>query len=100
MATRIRSRYASRAVYVFRDGLDSRTDYMRLGTTLDTSTRVRPTVRAAPGDRMADISRRHLGDPRLWWVVAAANPQVFYPLDIVEGGVVVIPDAKDAQVLR
>ena len=40
---------------------------------------------------MAAMSNQYLGSPSLWWVVADANPDIFYPLDLQATDVVKIP---------
>jgi hypothetical protein len=46
------------------------------------------------GDRFDMIAAREYGDPLLWWVLARANPEVFYPDAIPAGAVIRIPDAQ------
>ena len=36
-----------------------------------------------PGDRLDTLAQAYYGDPRLWWVIAQANPDAFFPADIV-----------------
>lgn len=66
----------------------------------------RPTVYRAPqqqaqrflhyqvvfGDRFDLLAYRYYGDPTLWWLIADANPEVFYP-DLVTGSVIRIPQS-------
>lgn len=47
---------------------------------------------AVDGDRYDIIANREYGDARLWWVLARANPEVFYPEEIPVGAVLRIPD--------
>lgn len=35
------------------------------------------------GDRLDTIAQEFYGDPRLWWVIAEANPDVFFPADLI-----------------
>ena len=37
----------------------------------------------APGDRLEMLAQDYLGDPRLWWAIAQANPQVIFPADLI-----------------
>lgn len=46
------------------------------------------------GERLDAIAARELGDPELWWVIANANPEVFYPDDLPVGTVLRIPDSR------
>ncbi|HET7110112.1 MAG TPA: hypothetical protein VFI41_04530 [Gemmatimonadales bacterium] len=48
---------------------------------------------AVAGDRFDMMAAAEYGNPLLWWVIARANPEVFYPDDIPAGTVVRIPDA-------
>ena len=48
---------------------------------------------AAVGDRFDVLAHAEYGDASLWWLIARANPEVFYPDDIVPGSVIRIPDA-------
>jgi hypothetical protein len=44
------------------------------------------------GDRFDILADQEYGDPLLWWVLARANPEVFYPDEIPPGAVIRIPD--------
>lgn len=71
----------------------------------DSSGVMHPTVyRAAPtmpsqflhyqvvyGDRMDVLANTYFGDPTLWWLIADANPEVFYPMQLVPGSIIRIP---------
>jgi len=46
------------------------------------------------GDRFDTLAAQEYGDPSLWWVLARANPHVFYPEEIPAGSVLRIPDAE------
>jgi hypothetical protein len=43
------------------------------------------------GDRLDNISYDVYDDPEMWWIIARANPEVFYPEDIPRGTVIRIP---------
>ena len=45
------------------------------------------------GERLDDLAARYLNDPRLWWIIAAVNPHVFYPDNIEPGTTLRIPRA-------
>lgn len=45
------------------------------------------------GERMEQIAALYFGDPEMWWVIAVANPEVFYPEELERGTVLRIPDA-------
>jgi nucleoid-associated protein YgaU len=49
---------------------------------------------AKQGDRFDILAAREYGNPLLWWVLARANPEVFYPEEIPPGAVIRIPDAE------
>ena len=42
------------------------------------------------GDRLDRLSKQHLGDDRLWWIIAYVN-NINYPLSISPGTVIKIP---------
>lgn len=44
-------------------------------------------------DRLDLLAAQYYGDPELWWVLAEANPEVFYPEDIPPGTSLRIPSA-------
>lgn len=44
--------------------------------------------------RLDALAARFFNDPELGWVIANANPEVFYPDDIPIGTVLRIPDAR------
>lgn len=46
------------------------------------------------GERLDQLAADHLGDPELSWVIANANPEVFYPDDLPVGTVLRIPDIR------
>lgn len=48
---------------------------------------------ARQGDRFDLLAAREYGDPLLWWVLARANPEIFYPDEIPAGIVLRIPSA-------
>lgn len=48
---------------------------------------------AEENDRMDLLAARYFNDPEMWWVIAEANPELFYPEDIRPGTVVRIPSA-------
>lgn len=48
---------------------------------------------AKVGDRFDIIAAKEYGDPLMWWALARANPEVFYPDEIPPGVVIRIPDA-------
>lgn len=37
------------------------------------------------GDRLDALAEAYYGDPRHWWVIAQANPEVFFAADLVYG---------------
>ena len=46
------------------------------------------------GERLEQLAAEHLSDPELFWVIANANPEVFYPDDIPVGTVLRIPNIR------
>lgn len=45
------------------------------------------------GERLDHLASRYYDDPEMWWVIADANPEIFYPENIPAGTVVRIPSA-------
>lgn len=43
------------------------------------------------GDRLDNIANDVYDDPEMWWIIARANPEVFYPEDIPQGTILRIP---------
>lgn len=43
------------------------------------------------GDRFDTLAAKFLNSPELWWHIADANPEVFYPEDLVPGSIIRIP---------
>jgi hypothetical protein len=43
------------------------------------------------GDRFDIISNRLYGIPDNWWRIANANPEIFYPDDLVVGSIIRVP---------
>ena len=43
------------------------------------------------GDRMDTIANNLYGVPDYWWMIANANPEIFYPDDLVVGSIIRIP---------
>ncbi len=56
---------------------------------VDSSKFIRHTVIA--GDRMDSLAFYYYRNAELWWFIAEANPEVFYPDDLVPGSVLRIP---------
>ena len=48
---------------------------------------------AKAGDRLDKLAADAYGDPTKWWVIADANPEVFYPDDLNPGDYLRIPNA-------
>lgn len=46
------------------------------------------------GERLDLLAAQYLGDAELGWVIANANPELFYPDQIPVGTVLRIPDAR------
>lgn len=49
---------------------------------------------AGYGERLDLLAGRFFNDPELGWVIANANPELFYPDQIPVGTVLRIPDAR------
>jgi len=47
--------------------------------------------RAGWGEDMSDLANEALQDPTKWWVVADANPEIRYPLDLAPSDLVRMP---------
>lgn len=50
----------------------------------------------AEGERYDVLAQETLGDPELWWIIARANPEVFYPDAIPYGTVIRLPRREAA----
>lgn len=50
-----------------------------------------PEILASGLDTFHLLAGRHLDDQRNWWILADANPQIRYPLDLKRGDAVRIP---------
>jgi len=48
------------------------------------------------GDTMESLAFRRYGDANKWYVIADANPKVFWPLDLQPGTQIIIPTASFA----
>jgi len=46
------------------------------------------------GERLEHIAASAYGDSTLWWIIARANPEVFYPDDFPPGTGIRIPNAS------
>lgn len=46
---------------------------------------------AKEDDDISVLAYRHLQDPRRWWIVADANPQIRHPFDLMMGDPMSIP---------
>lgn len=53
--------------------------------------------RVVDGDRLDQLAAIAYDDPEFWWVIADANPQVFYPDDLVPGTLIKIPRVVNLQ---
>jgi hypothetical protein len=49
------------------------------------------TYAVLEGDRVDLLAYRMYGDPQLWWLIANANPEVFFPDDLVAGAIIRLP---------
>lgn len=43
------------------------------------------------GDRFDLIASKLYGVPEFWWKIANANPEIFYPDDLVAGSLIRVP---------
>jgi nucleoid-associated protein YgaU len=43
------------------------------------------------GDRYDLIANQVYGRPDLWWQIADANPEIFFPDDLISGAIIRIP---------
>lgn len=49
------------------------------------------------GDRLDALAGRFYSDANKWWMIARANPTLFYPGEIPSGTVIRIPEARDVR---
>jgi len=49
------------------------------------------------GDHLDEIALEAYRDERMWWIIAAANPELLYPGDLPVGMVLRIPDAASVR---
>lgn len=66
-------------------------DTLYLLTTLPLPDPPEAQIMVRDGDDMALLAYKALKDPRKWWIVADANPQVRHPLDLKPTDVVYLP---------
>lgn len=45
------------------------------------------------GDRLDNLANKFFNDPTLWWFIAQANPEIFYPDQLLPGSIIRIPQA-------
>ncbi len=45
------------------------------------------------GDRFDSLAWKFFSDSTLWWALADANPEVWYPSDLTPGSVIRIPQS-------
>lgn len=45
------------------------------------------------GDRLDHLAFRYYNDSELWWVIARANPDIYYPENIPPGTTIRVPHA-------
>lgn len=50
-------------------------------------------------DTLESLAFKHYGDSNKWYVIADANPQVFWPLDLDTGTLIYIPPRSYAAVI-
>ena len=53
------------------------------------------SYRTVVGDRFDVLASQAYGNAELWWVLARANPDVFYPEDIAPGTLIRVPRLDD-----
>jgi nucleoid-associated protein YgaU len=84
------SRYRRVADAAFSDGLGQPATFKALRERLATETALVYQVRE--GDRLDLLAWRFYKEPRKWWLIADANPDVLDPADLlVPGRSIVIP---------
>ena len=50
------------------------------------------TIRTAANTDLPTVANAAYGDPELWWHIAAANPQIFFPDNIPVNTLLIVPD--------
>lgn len=53
--------------------------------------------RVVAGDRLDSLATTAYDDPEFWWIIADANPELFYPDDLPPGHLLRIPRVVDTQ---
>lgn len=56
------------------------------------------TIQTRGTDTMESLARRIYGDGGKWYIIADANPEIFWPLDLAPGTTLRIPQAQIAGV--
>ncbi len=51
------------------------------------------------GDTFESLAFKHYGDGNRWWVIADANPEIFFPLDLLPGVEIKLPLVSEAALL-
>lgn len=51
-------------------------------------------IKGGVGERVDQLATKFYGDPRLWWVIAAANSFELVPVDLNHGDIVIIPSPR------
>lgn len=94
-----RSRYRRTPTYLIEDetGRNILTGFRRT-TILQTfpGTKVHAVVE---GETFQDIALKYYHTPEMWYVLADANPQIFYPADLAVGDSVFVPPIQIAREL-
>lgn len=77
------------------DGL-SETHYPLRETTLESDIGFR-RYRTVAGDTMESLAFDKYGDANKWYVIADANPQIFWPLSLEAGEEIILPSQTYAE---
>ena len=80
-----RKRYSSTAIFRFAEGEDVVFRGLMPREVVRKTAYVEHQLEV--NDRLDSLAQSYYGDPRLWWVIAQANPEVFFPADLVYGTV-------------
>jgi len=85
------SRYAGVPTQQVSDANGEKVTVFEVRPTTDSSRLQYGTEQAKSGDTFEALARKHYGDGNLWYVLADANPDIFWPLSLEAGSIIRIP---------
>lgn len=98
MTVFVNSRYRFRDMVLVQDETLTKHAVHKIRKTTDTGPKGYRMYTCSSGDTFESLAWRFYGDGDKWYVLADANPEIFFPLELTSGTQIRVPATFYAQV--